>query len=370
MGIHLRLHWIAWAMTPNNPIDPESRRYREAVDWLFCLQEDRPTNEQIIEWVEWCSADAENRRAFERLIPAWMGLESFRDDPETTALLIAERLGASSYRSKSEPGPTGASATGVSVISPSARRPYRWLALAASMILVAGAAYLWQASRVETLAPLANLASAVGQTRKANLPDGSRLDLGGRSELAVDFEGNRRQIDLKQGEAFFAVRHDKTHPFIVEAGSLRVVAVGTAFDVLRNGKRVIVTVGEGVVEAIAEVSTPPDGAPTDLRVSGGSQLVFDEANPGKPILRPVNPQSAGAWRQGRFEYIDEPLCAVIANLDRYSARAISIEDQQVGRLAFTGTIELHSIDEWLQALPRIFPVHVVYRSNHTITIQP
>ena len=43
-----------------------------------------------------------------------------------------------------------------------------------------------------------------------------------------------REVTLTRGEAWFKVAHDKTRPFIVSAGRIRVRAVGTAFSVRRH----------------------------------------------------------------------------------------------------------------------------------------
>ncbi len=50
--------------------------------------------------------------------------------------------------------------------------------------------------------------------------------------------------------------------------------------------------------------------------------------------------------------------SVIENVNRYSARPIRLTDPALGKLTFTGTVEVDTIDSWVSALPRVFPVRV------------
>lgn len=368
-------------MNNSSPMDPQTRRYEEAAEWLFRLQEDSPPNDQIIQWVEWCCADPENRRAFEHLMPVWQAMDASHADAATAALLARERLPLQNPHPAPLPFRTPASRRVVASkwLRSAARRHRRSLAAIAAGLLLSMGLLLPRIPGNTTLTPVASFASKIGQVRAADLPDGSHIDLGARSEVAINFQGGRRQIEVKDGEAFFKVKHDKTRPFVVEVGSLQVVAVGTAFDVLRTGDRVTVTVEEGVVEVTAgqwrdgaaglERSDGRSDAPQTVQLPRGSQIVFDAARASNPTVRIVDPQSADAWRKGRFEYVDEPLSSVVANLNRYSAGQIVLQDERLGQLSYTGTIELHSIDEWLQALPSIFPLHVEFGADHKVTLQ-
>jgi transmembrane sensor len=214
---------------------------------------------------------------------------------------------------------------------------------------------------------ITKLNSAVAVNRAATLPDGSSLALGAQSVVAIDFKGAQRTVELNEGEAFFAVKHDKTRPFVVRAGGLSVTAIGTQFDVLRTGSRVAVTVKEGLVQV---ATNPTTNAPAwSLLAPAGHQVVYDAAQHVGPSLRVVDPAATTAWQQGRLEYIEEPLASVIANLNRYSSRHITVRDADLSRLAYTGTIEVQSIDEWLRALPLIFPLRVASGDDGQVLIE-
>lgn len=88
----------------------------------------------------------------------------------------------------------------------------------------------------------------LGEIRQVPLSDGSLVAINTQSAVEVSMHQNAREVTLTRGEAWFNVAHDKTRPFIVSAGRIRVRAVGTAFSVRRHDDGADVQVTEGVVE--------------------------------------------------------------------------------------------------------------------------
>ncbi|HWW27639.1 MAG TPA: FecR domain-containing protein, partial [Caulobacter sp.] len=76
--------------------------------------------------------------------------------------------------------------------------------------------------------------TGVGEVRRVPLEDGSAVAINTASAVEVAFQRTQRTIRLKDGEAWFQVAKDVQRPFVVEAGAVRVRAVGTAFSVRRR----------------------------------------------------------------------------------------------------------------------------------------
>src|SRR4051812_46870617 len=113
------------------------------------------------------------------------------------------------------------------------------------------------ASNETTVMPIA------AGVRFLRLPDGSRVELNSGSEVAEHFTASERRIRLVRGEAHFDVAKNPLRPFIVEADSVAVQAVGTAFDVRLGPTAVDVLVTEGrvgVTTAGAHRALPPTSA--------------------------------------------------------------------------------------------------------------
>jgi transmembrane sensor len=211
--------------------------------------------------------------------------------------------------------------------------------------------------------------------RDISLPDGSRVRLGARSQLFVNFTSQTRYVVLEGGEAFFNVAKDKERPFIVQAGEVTVRAVGTEFNVRRVMDKTIVAVTEGVVE-VRQSLRPDDRRPRQatsrsaskaIRVVAGEQVSVDPAA-AVVSVKQVDSEAVIGWQEGRLEFVDEPLGMVIDTINRYSRRDIVITDKAINELRFSGTVSREHIDQWLFALSEIFPVDVRRVGNETVLI--
>ncbi len=88
----------------------------------------------------------------------------------------------------------------------------------------------------------------IGEIRRMPLADGSVALVNSGTTLRVAFTPAERHIDVNKGEAWFQVAHNPKRPFVVASGPYRVQAVGTAFDVRREGDAARVVVTKGVVK--------------------------------------------------------------------------------------------------------------------------
>jgi transmembrane sensor len=196
--------------------------------------------------------------------------------------------------------------------------------------------------------------SPVGVNTSHTLQDGSVLELGGRTFAAVSFSEHARRVALLDGELFVAVNRDPLRPFSVQAGRLKVVATGTQFNVMHTRARTTVTVAEGSVDALYEEKgeqTPK------VSLLTGQQLIYSH-DTHRVVVRHADPEEATAWRTGTLPFRDEPLSEVVAKINRYSARAILVENEHVARLLFTGTALADNIHGWLRAVQDVLPVTV------------
>lgn len=318
------------------PKDMRQRRAR-ATEWWLKLRATEPTAEDIAAWLDWHGRDPRNAEAFE-------GARAFTDriratDAKSLAGLITE------------------------FSQPTRSTRPRWLswsmALGATAAVVVASAVGFRLLDAPARKPAQlEYQTPVAMNRDISLPDGSSVVLGARSQLEASFTASNRRIELRDGEAYFKVKHDEQRPFYVRAGRLTVRDVGTAFDVLKTGQRITVTVAQGrvrVTEADAQVEGTFAGNTVDI--GAGQQALYSPGAAGLRVSR-VDPAGAIGWREQRLEFVDAPLASVVANIDRYARRPLRIGDPTVGQLSFTGTVDLRSLDRWLAALQIVFPVRV------------
>lgn len=101
--------------------------------------------------------------------------------------------------------------------------------------------------------------------RAFKLPDGSTLYVNANTQVNVDFSAQQRDIYLLQGQLYLEVAADKERPLWVHSGAAKVRVVGTAFDVRRGQRQLVVSVAHG------QVAFSPDGQPGALTLLGARQ---------------------------------------------------------------------------------------------------
>jgi transmembrane sensor len=189
------------------------------------------------------------------------GLQRFTKPP-IRSLPVIKRISAE------EPGAGLSSGAGASIeraVIPggagSARRIRLFfrVAAAAIVVLIAGMVFYLHTVKQSPAAP-ATIVAARGSKKFMQLPDGSKLWLnaGSRVVFSNGFTAGNREMTL-EGEAFFDVKHDEQHPFIIHTGRLDVRVLGTTLNVraypgdstmettLINGKVEIDVAGECTV---------------------------------------------------------------------------------------------------------------------------
>jgi transmembrane sensor len=247
------------------------------------------------------------------------------------------------------------------------KRAAPWLAAcAAAVLVVAGGTVSFQPKPERLLAkpqshPPARLSyqTPIGGQRRIVLADGSSVILNTNSRLDVDFSGNRRNVHLTRGEAYFEVVHDKTRPFTVYADNYVVRDIGTAFDVHLSKKcQVEVRVTKGSVEVASAVGEHVSGPAKSLGVIvAGQDIVL-----GQKALRPeiVSTADMGrklAWRQGELIYTGQPLAEVLADVSRYSDIKIELADPALENLPVGGAFRTDQIGAIFAALENNFGLH-------------
>jgi transmembrane sensor len=165
------------------------------------------------------------------------------------------------------------------------------------------------------------------------LQDGSQVTLNTGSRLRVELTDSERRVELQQGEAFFEVAHDRARPFIVAAGSRRIVVLGTQFSVRRDGDKLDVAVTEG------SVRLESDAAGADALLLEAGQLASVDAHSGLSVakLAPAAAQRRLAWRLGDVDFDGESLAQAVAEINRHNQRHIVIDDPVLARRPVIGT---------------------------------
>lgn len=341
-------------------------RLQQASEWLLRMDNPDRTEEDVNDWLRWCDADSENLATFEAFQRDWRDLDALKvgadmKESELARSSINDDLFLSESKKKAL---LEQETHRLSISRAQRRRLMMPVAVAACLALVALTVILLTHEH-EFSIPRQQV-TATETNRAATLPDGSRVILGAQTSINVDFNDSKRNLELSVGEAYFKVKHDRNHPFIVHAGDISVTAIGTAFDVRRESDGVTVTVEEGTVE-ISGNAFARKGLPTTWRAEAGYQLAYSSQGRTAMIAN-VDTSSALEWRRGELAYVWEPLGAVIEDLNRYSEHKIIIKNPGIAELRFTGTVFTASMADWVKAVEQAYPVRADRAANGDIVL--
>jgi transmembrane sensor len=237
--------------------------------------------------------------------------------------------------------------------SPSARlwrRAMPWASAAAVLVALATAFWAWQGYA------RTNPATAMGEIRQVPLADGSRLTLDEQSRVSVQYETATRRVRLESGEVLFEVAKDPKRPFVVQAGNIRVRAVGTAFVVGRHTDGdVEVTVSEGTVDIWRETSSPE---PAVRLAAGNRTLVTTEAIAQPVKLTDAQLARAVAWSVKVIDLNGRTLGEAAAELNRYNSRTVVIADQRLAAQTVVGRFQVTDPVAFAAAAATMLDAHV------------
>ncbi len=298
----------------------------EAARWILRLDRDGHTPELDRDLDTWLHSDPRCRGAFLRAEAAWG---------------VMDRLG---WDGASAPSPAS---------HPIITRRQALIGGGIAAGLVAACAWVLRPSHYTT---------QVGEVRRLPLHDGSVAEINTASSIQVSLNPDKRIVRMNQGEAWFQVARDKARPFVVEAGSVRVRAVGTAFSVRRrqNGADVMVT--EGVVETWTEGS---DDKP--VRLTAGEKAYVSEADPVNRILSaPSEIDRELAWRSGNIDLAGESLADAVAEFNRHNRRKLVIADPAIAQEPLYGVFHANDPQGFAQAVQVSLDVRVTMGDNQIL----
>lgn len=310
---------------------PSSAVLRAAANWYLDLQ-DAPACATTAEaHRRWLAADATHRQAWARL----------------------EKL-----QGKLAGLPTELARPALRGVDARRRESLKLLGL----LLLGGSAagFGWQSSPVRSLR--ADQHTATGEQRSLRLDDGGSLQLNTDSAVDLAYGDQLREVSLLQGEILVQTAADKqSRPFVVHTGQGSIRALGTRFQVRREGERTQVRVFEHAVEIRTQAAPQ---AP--VRIAAGQQLWFSAE--ACAAVEPLE-RYADAWTNGMLVVSDWPLPRFIDELARYRPGLLGC-DPALAELRISGAFQLADGDAVLDNLSTTLPLRIHRISRYWVRVEP
>ena len=237
------------------------------------------------------------------------------------------------------------------------RETARWrfrpvlLKIAAGLAIVAmtgaGAAYWIARPTVKTYATI------VGGRELVSFADGTKIELNTDTVIRAYMTNAERLVWLDKGEAYFQVKHDATHPFVVIAGGQRVTDLGTKFFIRRDSGQLKVGLVEGRVRlAVANASVH------DATLDRGDEAIV-AANHFSIVKKTAKDLADElGWRRGFLIFRHSTLADVAAEFNRYNRQKIVIADPAAAETTIDGTFLSNDPGAFTDAAQTVFGLRV------------
>lgn len=306
---------------------PSEEVLAEAAAWLARLHRSRRTSQDDAGFRRWLEEDSSHARAWAMASDMWEN---------------AQRLSLNVT-----PAPPTSAQT----------RPRVWYAAAASVVvaLIAFAVTVLRDPIIST---------AIGEQRVVTLEDGTRLSLNTNTRVQVKMTRDVRHVTLLSGEALFEVAKRPTWPFVVEAGTRTVTALGTAFVVRKEERRVDVTLVEGKI-AIDDVQRKQQVDGPIATLQPGERMIFASDRQPQRDKPPLD--SIVAWQRGQAIFDNVRLADAVAEMNRYNGvLPLAIADPAMGDLPVSGIFRLGDSASFARAVAFTYGLEVTEDRTHIV----
>jgi transmembrane sensor len=300
---------------------------------------------ESIEYELWLAADPRHAAAMQRTSAAWSLLDRI---PESAAAPI---LAAATRRRSFW------------------RRTVTFGSLAAAALVVG--LFIWSRPLPADPTLSAPALSATTTPRLVTLSDGTVVQLNTGGAVVEEFTAATRHVTLTRGEAHFAVTKNPARPFIVQAGSLQVRAIGTAFNINLQAAAVDVIVTEGRVQLTTGMPDAPAlnaGERATLRRAAAASTAAEPAL----VLTRLDAAAIAqtlAWREPLLRLGGATLAELAAEFERATGRRLVLADPALADLRFGGRFRADDIDGFTHLLATTLDLDVERAADGTIVLR-
>jgi ferric-dicitrate binding protein FerR (iron transport regulator) len=238
-----------------------------------------------------------------------------------------------------------------------------------------------------------------GSRSVAYLPDGTRVWLNAGSELTYKINnGENREVKLV-GEAFFKVKSDKKHPFIVSANGMFIKALGTSFNVKAypEERKVTTTLVEGIVRIEKEGTNKETSVITlkpnqkvvvyndsSLFYREKSKIINEKNNKDEAVValdvqkalpalqtQNVNTDLYTSWKDDKWIIESEEFGNLATLLERRYNVNIEFHTNELERYRFSGIFTNETVEQAMDLMRYSLPFkYIIEKNNILIKVDP
>ena len=184
--------------------------------------------------------------------------------------------------------------------------------------------------------------TSLGKKIAFTLPDGSKVKLNSGSKITYPetFNKKTREVNLT-GEAFFEIKEDKLHPFIVKTSTVQTRVLGTTFNIKAydDDNEVAVTLATG------KISVDLNGK-NSITLTPSYQTTFNKTAQSFTKQK-IDLDKFLGWKDGILRFDNEKLATALPKLEKWFNVKIILKNKNNANCAFTGIFKDASLESIL-----------------------
>lgn len=248
---------------------------------------------------------------------------------------------------------------------------YTRIGLVATLLLVLGLFLIRTERKNKFLKADESLATAVSIIHNASsiskkqlLPDGTVIWLKPNSKITYseNFLTNQfRQVKL-DGEAFFDVKRDTLHPFIITSGNMNTKVLGTSFNIkaYENLDQAEVSVISGKV--LVYLTKPLNKKNrTALLLIENQKAVYSKTTIG---LQKQMDFTLKIWKKDSFSFNDTPISDVVRILEKQFSVKIEVTDPEIRTYTLRADFNHQNLPNILELLSKSLGISYQISGDH------
>lgn len=210
--------------------------------------------------------------------------------------------------------------------------------------------------------PMREISTKPGTRLHFHLADGTEVWLNDGTTMRYPeyFTGNERKVFV-DGEAYFEVKADKAHPFIVENPMINTVVTGTHFNLNAYSEDSFfeATLLEGKIEL--------KGESVSGELKPGQQAVFSEGIGLQ--TKEVKAQNAVAWINGKLVIQNEKLETALKKISRWYNVDIELKNTELKNTELTCTLQDEKLEQCMALISNALSIkYAIKNLNNQQTI--
>ncbi len=308
------------------------------------------TEKEMQTLAEWLKSAQGNRKIFEEYRRTWFEIEGHyldvRINPDQEWVRFSEKI-------DSLP-----STPQIISFSPFFSRTLKIAAIVLLFLIPAFLIYQYFAT-VQNQKILAELS-----VKETTLPDGTvvTLNAGSTLEFPEEFTQEIREVRLL-GEAYFEVKPDTSKPFIVTSGNVRVMVLGTAFNVdtqeQKGSMEVVLSRGKVSVYFAGKSKEQTVLAPGEM-----AEIFKDQSMIRKNLNMDENYM---AWKTKKLVFTNKSLGIVVQDINNMYHSDIRLMNPDLASCRLTATFDHQTLESILNVLRSTLDISIT-RTGSTVEI--